>query len=182
MRFLFAAVALNLACAPVQAQDPGPTLEKCACQLDEKPTPGEHGARATNATLCVQTFDRQRRWCEITIECLRGNLGPNCKFPTSARASLAPLYEAHIKQVSADQSPMSANILKYAPLNYKYINDSSRQNEKLLQTCLLAYGKRDPIGIREKDFSCSVDRESRWLQITYDLGAQLVRFSFAPPE
>ena len=53
-------------------------LESCRCMIGGRT---DTGSVVENATYCTQNArDDQsgRRWCDITAECLRGRIGPNC--------------------------------------------------------------------------------------------------------
>jgi hypothetical protein len=155
---------------PAVSQSPGPTLEKCSCYLDEGDQRASSGARAANATLCIQNLDRQRRWCEITVHCLRD--GRSCPTPPGNAREVVGLYELHLKELSKSPSPEAERVLSRAQDDLKIIGALTREGEIGLVQCLTSFQDRNAQELIQKGaFSCRVDRD-HWLILTYDLEAQ----------
>jgi hypothetical protein len=186
MRFIVVLVAWTGLVAPSWAEEAKPTLEQCTCVFDEKAAPGTQRARASNATLCVQTIDRSpnQRWCEITIACLRRNVGPDCRASSSPKQALLPLYDFHRTQVlEAGGSPIPAAFAAQAGANGQAIARLSAEAGKALDDCVRAYLDRgEDKAQTDKQVSCHYNRATRWLDIAFELEAQIVKFSFGPRE
>jgi hypothetical protein len=185
MRQRFFLLAL-LSClvTPASAQNSGPTLEKCTCHFDQNGPADKEGALAANATLCVQTLDTGRRWCDITIHCLRGNMGPNCPAATNPKHALYSLYQSHVQDVVEAGGPAVAAFANMAESNGQAVNVAAKDADKELTACSDAYlskGDKSASGIKG-GFSCAYDGQSRWLTLTFSQGKELVRFLFGPSE
>lgn len=172
------------ACDVAIAQTAGPTLAKCTCHLDEKAPPATDGATAVNATLCVQMLDDKHKWCEITVACLRNNIGPQCGAGAAPQAALLPLYAFAVAQVIQSGGPE----LPFMAPSFKSNQDSLVKlvatNEAALRNCVESYSRRssEDQRIPGKQFFCTFDHSTGWLAIAFNFGPQTVQFSFGPRE
>jgi len=164
------------------AQNSGPTLDKCTCHLTDGEDPSKDGASASNATLCIQSLDQARRWCEITVACLRGNLGPACQAKATPKTALVPLFKQHVESivVARDASPA---IYQSADNAFAAVVEAEKYNSPELDACSLAYLEgKNSVSRTATNFSCSYSADSRWLTISLNTGDQMVRFLFGPQE
>jgi hypothetical protein len=166
------------------AQTTGPTLAKCTCHFDDKDPPATDGATAVNATLCVQMLDKGHKWCEITVACLRNNVGPQCGAGAAPQSALLPLYAFAVAQVTQSGGPA----LEFMAPNFKSNQDAlvkvAAANEKALRSCIESYSRRssEDQRILGEQFFCTFDHSTGWLAIAFNFGPQTVQFSFGPRE
>jgi len=169
------------AAAQTQGPPTGPSLEKCTCKLQDKAT--ENGARAVNATLCVHTLFRERQWCEITIECLRGGHWPGCPTSPGSGDELAKLYGEHLSQIAKDPVPQSRPILEQGNTNIKLLIEITKKYEQLFSSCIEAYHVKKlpytPQTSSTDPLACYVDPQG-WLTIGFNLPKFKVVFDFGP--
>jgi hypothetical protein len=166
------------------AQSPGATLSKCTCHLDENAPPDSQGARAANATLCVQMLDKGHRWCEITVACLRGNIGPQCQASSGPKEALLQLYDYSAKEILTADGPQLATFGPMLDRDKNFIAEFTKIDGSTIDDCVRSYLTHSKEDTRRsgKGVRCGFDRQSGWLAIVFDAGAQLVQFSFGPRE
>jgi hypothetical protein len=195
-RTIWLTILASLAMALVEsdiatAEDPAPTLAKCTCQFDEKAPPANQGARASNATLCVQILDPSHKWCEITVHCLRGKIGPNCGAAPAPKEAVLKLYGESVQQMKEAGGRQLEFLGSKFDSNGTAIAQLLDANKSLLDNCARAYVSRSETFVRtEGQFACKYDREDRWLALAFRLygpsgpapGDQFIQFSFGPPE
>lgn len=165
------------------AQAPGATLQKCTCHLDENGPPEWNGATAANATLCVQMLDKGHKWCEITVACLRGNLGPQCHTSSGPKEALIQLYDFSATEIMQADGPQLATFGPMLARNKDAVAQLIQKNASPIDNCVKSYLSRSEDTRRTgMQMVCRFDRQSGWLAILFDAGDQLVRFSFGPRE
>lgn len=166
------------------AQFAGATLAKCTCNFDENGQPATNGAQAVNATLCVQMLDKGHKWCEITIACLRNNVGPQCGYSGTAQTALLPLYAFAIAQMPQTGDPALAFMEPRFKINQDAVAQLSYKNEDAIKNCVNSYytHSKEDRRIPGEEFSCAFDHTTGWLAIAFNLGPQFVQFSFGPRE
>ena len=183
MWFSLAVAALVISGGSTYAQTAGPTLAKCTCHFDEKDPPTVDGAQAVNATLCIQMLDKGHKWCEITVACLRGNMGPQCGAGAAPKEALLPLYAYAVAQISQSNDPGSTSIVAGFGAQEGQFQQLIAVNGDAIADCANAYTRRgDDQQIPGKQFHCAFDRQSGWLACSFDLGSQSVQFSFGRRE
>jgi hypothetical protein len=166
------------------AQLSGPTLAKCTCHFDEKDPPATDGAQAVNATLCVQMMDKSHKWCEITVACLRGNIGPQCGASSAPQTALLPLYAFAVAQITQTGGP-PLNLMKPTfGENEETVSNLSKENSAAIENCVKSYLSRskEDRQITADRFDCAYDRTTGWLAIAFIAGPDLIQFSFGPRE
>jgi hypothetical protein len=128
--------------SPARSEDPAPTLAKCSCHLDEHGPPDSLGARATNATLCVQMLDQGHKWCEITVACLRGNMGPQSKASGAPKQALLPLFEDAAQQVAQAGGAPATFMAPQLSRAKDAIAKLTATNDGPINDCVAAYSAR----------------------------------------
>lgn len=166
------------------AQTTGPTLAKCTCHFDEKAPPVTDGAQAVNATLCVQMMDKGHKWCEITVACLRGNIGPQCPAGSAPQAALLPLYAFAIAETTQTNGPENFAFIKQFERFGEVVERLSKENSVAIATCVELYRSRskESKSIISGEFACAYDPTTGWLAIIFISGPDLVQFSFGARE
>ena len=124
------------------AQSSGATLAKCTCRLDDKAPPDTDGARAANATLCVQMLDQGHKWCEITVACLRGNVGPQCGASSSPKSALLPLYDFAVAQITQTGGPALSFMGQRFEADRNMVDALSQKNNEPIDVCVRYYHSR----------------------------------------
>jgi hypothetical protein len=157
------------------------TLEKCTCQLDSKDAAGTNGSRAANATLCVQQKDDNRHWCEVTIECLRGGLGPDCSGMQNDTGRFTKLFFQHIEQLSHDPSVVAKEMISQQKDTGASLENTLKNDSATFLSCFTYYLDKKPIyldgkyGLQcdvSKDGSAVVQIEAKPYSILYYFAAQ----------
>jgi hypothetical protein len=174
-------LSLFFVAAWAAAAPPAHSPEACVCHIDGKGGPDERdGSKATNATICVQTFDEAKRWCNVTIECLRNANLPGCTAPSKIIPSLPTLYVDHL------QSLEKSGFRALAPFQQgvRQIDILSRDPPPILKQCVASYEKQSSLKpIESGSVSCGVSDANKWLFIDVLLQpSSSVRFLFAPPQ
>ena len=166
------------------AADSGATLAKCTCQFKDNGSPGSDGANAVNATLCIQTLDKRHSWCEITIACLRGNMGPKCNASANPKQELPSLYRFHAQQMTEGNGPFLAVFAPMIGRNGEAVAQLTAKNDGAISNCVDSYLKRSSDDTRRSadNVTCSFDHLTGWLAIAYSVGDQIVQFSFGRRE
>ncbi|MBX9841699.1 MAG: hypothetical protein K2Z80_07820 [Xanthobacteraceae bacterium] len=161
------------------AAPPAHSPEACVCHIDGKGGPEERdGSNATNATICVQSMDTGKRWCNVTIECLRNHKLPNCETRGAPVSSLPKLFESHLRSLRA--IPTLRDEANRLENGFSQINGLSRDPPPALRGCSANFEKGEPTSpVIEGRLSCGVSRNSRWLFIDYIFDAVSVRFLFS---
>jgi hypothetical protein len=164
------------------AQSSGATLAKCTCSLDDKAPPDTDGARAANATLCVQMLDQGHKWCEITVACLRGNIGPQCNASSSPQSALLPLYAFAVAQITQTGGPSLSFMSPRFDADRKAVEALSQKNSDGIDRCVSYYQSRskESITVEGGGFACAYDQTTGWLGIAFFNRPDLVQFSFGP--
>jgi hypothetical protein len=165
------------------AQSSGPTLAKCTCRLDDKAPPDSDGARAANATLCVQMLNQGHKWCEITVACLRGNIGPQCGAGSSPKSALLPLYAFAVAQITQTGGPALSFMGPRFDANRNAVDALSQKNNEVIDECVRYYrsqSKEKGITAEGGGFACAYDQTTGWLAIAFFNPPDLVQFSFGP--
>jgi hypothetical protein len=172
-------IILALCSAGVRAEESKPTLEQCTCIFEETAPPTFQRARAVNATLCVQTLDKKQKYCELTIACLRHNIGPNCGASSDPKRSIPPLYNLHKDEVSK-AIPQNPRMVEQLAKHGAEISTLTEKAGKTIDACVDAYIKQSPLkgALKEDRVSCGFS--DGWLSIAFNFGDQLVKFSFGP--
>ncbi|MEJ0077366.1 MAG: hypothetical protein WDO17_18395 [Alphaproteobacteria bacterium] len=179
MRRLAIGIILALCAAGVRAEELKPTLEQCTCIFEETAPPTSQRARAVNATLCVQTLDKKQKYCELTIACLRHNIGPNCGASSDPKRSILPLYNLHQDEVSK-VTPKNPRVVEQLAKQAKEISTLTEQSGKIIDACVDAYIKQSPLKEALKDNKVSCGLNDGWLSIAFNFEGWLVKFSFGP--
>jgi hypothetical protein len=154
------------------------------CRFDDRDPPATDGATAVNATLCVQMLDKGHKWCEITVACLRNNIGPQCGAGAAPQAALLPLYAFAVAQVIQSGDPALAYMAPSFRSNQEALARLAAANETALRNCITSYSRRsnEDQRIPGEQFSCTFDHSTGWLAIAFDFGPQTVQFLFGPRE
>jgi hypothetical protein len=162
------------------AAPPAHSPDACVCHFDGNGGPDErNGSNATNATICVQSFNSGKHWCDVTIECLRNFKMPGCDSRSKVISSLPSLFEDHLRALRATPGgSANANQLEGGlPQLNKLVQDPPRD----LQNCVVNFEKGVPMKPTVFDkLSCGVSDSRKWLFIDYVLQELSVRFLFSP--
>ena len=177
---LLGGLALLSLVVPANAAPPSHSPEACVCHVDGKGGPGErNGSKATNATICVQSFSSATRWCDVTIECMRGVNLPGCTSRSGIISSLPKLYLEHLNFLRQG-TPPPANI-DGLQKGVGRIDILSRDPPPLLRGCVDAYDRTSAQKpVMSGDVSCGVSDANKWLFIDVELDGSSVRFLFSP--
>jgi hypothetical protein len=163
------------------AAPPAHSPEACVCHLDGKGGPEErNGSNTTNATICVQSVDSRKHWCNVTVECLRDFKLPACDARQKVIPSLPRLFESHLRSLRATPAGRdSANQLEGGlPDLNRLVSDPPAD----LRSCVANFEKKSSMKptVAGK-FSCGVSELAKWLFIDYDVQEFSTRFLFSPP-
>jgi hypothetical protein len=139
---------------------------------------------AANATLCVQMLDKGHKWCEITVACLRGNIGPQCQARSGPKEALIQLYDYSAKEIIDAGGPQLATFGPMIVRDRSFIEQSIKKDGPTIDGCVGSYlaHSSDEKPRTGTSVTCRFDQKSGWLAISFDAGAQLVQFSFGPRE
>jgi hypothetical protein len=151
LTLLYAAVP----CLPAHAQA---NLAKCACHtVDENSTEDKDGSRAVNATLCIQEFDPNRHWCEVTIECLRERIGPDCSGMPKDSQGLVTLFKTHIQYLTSNPSKIGKEMIAQSDKTLGVIYSASKYDESIYSKCFYALQDKKEVSLKgENGLNCMV--------------------------
>jgi hypothetical protein len=175
--FLISILSVITACpnAPANAQA---SLQKCGCHLDSNAPEGTNGSRAANATLCVQQMDNNRHWCEVTIECLRGGIGPDCSPPKTPQ-DVTRLFFQHINALSSNPSTVAEEMTKNSKETVGKIYESLKYDGSIYDACVDAFVNNKAISLVGKtDFRCAVDKEG-WATLRFGAPPYTIEYFFS---
>ena len=187
---LKAAVIASAICAPILpncsaiANDVPPTLAQCTCHFDDKAPPDQQGARASNGTLCVQMLNKRHHWCQITIACLRGNIGPKCRAKSAPGKSIYDLYGFAARSIAASKDAAAAIFLPTLTPSAQAIAALSNKNSQSIAACAASYTNNSKERRHESagGFNCTFNPATRWLVYTFYTDQTVIQFSFGPKE
>jgi hypothetical protein len=145
--------------APANAQA---SLGKCACHVDPNAAGDTSGSRVANATLCVQQMDPNTHWCEVTIQCLRGGIGPDCSAMPQNKQDITRLFFQHIKELSSNPSVVAQEMIERSKDTAGILFYTLKNEEAAYNSCFDALVKNATISLEGKgkyEFRCSVNKE-----------------------
>jgi hypothetical protein len=164
--------------APANAQA---TLEKCACHVDPNAAESTSGSRAVNATLCVQQMDPNRHWCEVTIECLRGGIGPDCSTMPKDTQGITRLFFQHIDALSSDPSIVAKEMIDKSKDTAGILAYTLKDEAETYNSCFDALRKNTTISLEGKGkygFKCAVNKEG-WATLRFEAPPYTISYFFA---
>jgi len=155
------------------------TLTKCTCHVaDESSTEDKDGSRAVNATLCVQQLDKNRHWCEVTIECLRGRIGPDCSSMPKDAQELGDLFRTHIEQLRLEQSPAAKEMIEKSKDTFASIYGATKYDADTYAKCFDALQARKEINLKgSNQLSCLATSEGS-ATVKIDAPPYVIIYSF----
>jgi hypothetical protein len=160
-----------VAASPSTLANAQASLEKCTCRLDSNAAEDTNGSRAVNATLCVQQTDDKRHWCEVTIECLRGGIGPDCSGMQKDSGHLTKLFFQHIDELRFSSSVVAKEMVDQSKTTWLSLDNTLKNDATSYASCFNAFANKKPFFIEGKyGFRCSVNQD----------GAAIVQL-YAPP-
>jgi hypothetical protein len=171
-------MALIYPSIPANAQA---TLGKCDCHVDPAGTDNTSGSRAVNATLCVQQMDNNKHWCEVTIECLRGSIGPDCSTMPKDTQGLTKLFSQHISALSNDPSPIAKEMIEKSKDTTQILYSALKEEQSTYDSCFDALTKKMAISLDAKgkyNFQCAVDKEG-WATVRLEAPPYTISYFFA---
>lgn len=157
------------------------TLGKCACHLDPTTAEDKNGSTAANATLCVQQMDPNRHWCEVTIECLRGGLGPDCSTMPKDTQGITRLFFQHINALSNDPSPVAKEMIEKSKDTAGILAYTLKDQEGAYNYCFKAFMNKDTVSVVGKGkygFLCSTNKEG-WATIRLEAPPYTISYFFS---
>jgi hypothetical protein len=163
---------------PANAQS---TLAKCTCRVDPAAADSTSGSRAANATLCVQQTDNNKHWCEVTIECLRGGIGPHCSTMPADTQGITNLFFQHIDALSSDPSPVSKEMINNQKETFGIIASTLKDEEENYKSCFYTFQKNEAISLNGRGkygFRCSVSKEG-CVTVSFDAPPYTIDYFFA---
>ena len=164
--------------APANAQA---SLEKCACHVDPNAAEDSSGSRVANATLCVQQMDPNKHWCEVTIECLRGGLGPDCSTMPKDTQGITKLFFQHIDALSSTPSPVAKEMIAKSKDTAGILAYTLKDEEATYNSCFDALMKNTAISQEGKGkygFRCSVNKEG-WATVRFEAPPYIIDYFFS---
>jgi hypothetical protein len=151
---------LVMAVSPSTLANAQASLEKCTCRLDSTAAEDTSGSRAVNATLCVQQTDDKRHWCEVTIECLRGGIGPDCSGMQKDSGHLTKLFFQHIDELRLSPSIVAREMIEQSKSTWASLDNTLQNDATSYASCFNAFANKKAVSIEGKyGFRCSVNKE-----------------------
>lgn len=177
-----AQIIIILALTPVAsfAAPPAHSPEACVCHLDGR-TGGQarDGSNTTNATICVQSYNSGKHWCDITVECLRGINLPGCASRSNVIPSLPRLFNDHLQSLrSSPIGTVEANVLQGG---LAQVTKLAQDPPQVLRNCIAYFEKGSSAPpISAGGLSCGVSEAHKWLFIELDVQNNSIRYLFSP--
>jgi len=167
----------TLPCLPAHAQA---NLAKCTCHtLDQSSTEDKDGSRAVNATLCIQQLDPNNHWCEVTIHCLRGGIGPDCSGMPKDSQGLVTLFKTHIQYLIANPSKIGKEMIGQSEKTLGFIYDTSKYDQPIYSKCFDAFQDKKELSLKgENGLRCIVTNEGT-ASVKIDAPPYTIIYSFS---
>lgn len=179
--------SIAVALAPFPSKAANATLEKCTCDLARESVLN-NGASVRNATACWSTEDRDRQWCDITVQAIEGEdrqqtiISQLVLLQSDPRGMTAFLQQQTEEAISSgvateDNQNLSQAIAELPSL----IKVSDKLTVECVRTFLESRENKGKFQeINQARFSCNVGDHTGWLRMAFRVGGISFIFMISP--